>query len=270
MNNEKIIAKSNIANKIRNTSLSRKQGLMPLFELISNSIHSIFERRGNGQPETLASIPDNDDYPIKDIIVEDNGIGLNEDNLISFTEADSDHKLEIGGKGVGRFVCLKAFKWLEIVSTFSENGIFKQRGLSLKNTKQGFENYQETDAAIHRYQTICTLHDFALEFQRNTTKKIIEIADAIITHFQLYFITNQMPHIVIRNQNNDQIDLNNRYAGSFRNKVQDDEFVIGDDVFKVYLSESNSSKSHRLHFCAHNRSVIEECHYLISVFCLIQ
>lgn len=45
MNNEKIIAKSNIANKIRNTSLSRKQGLMPLFELISNSIHSIFERR---------------------------------------------------------------------------------------------------------------------------------------------------------------------------------------------------------------------------------
>ncbi len=276
MNNEKIIAKSNIANKIRNTSLSRKQGLMPLFELISNSIHSIFERRKahlldndesgkilitlirNGQPETLASIPDNDDYPIKDIIVEDNGIGLNEDNLISFTEADSDHKLEIGGKGVGRFVCLKAFKWLEIVSTFSENGIFKQRGLSLKNTKQGFENYQETDAAIHRYQTICTLHDFALEFQRNTTKKIIEIADAIITHFQLYFITNQMPHIVIRNQNNDQIDLNNRYAGSFRNKVQDDEFVIGDDVFKVYLSESNSSKSHRLHFCAHNRSVIEE------------
>lgn len=114
MNNEKIIAKSNIANKIRNTSLSRKQGLMPLFELISNSIHSIFERRKahllgddesgkilitlirNGQPETLASIPDNDDYPIKDIIVEDNGIGLNEDNLISFTEADSDHKLEIG------------------------------------------------------------------------------------------------------------------------------------------------------------------------------
>ena len=36
---DKIIAKSNIANKIRNTVLSRKKGLMPLFELISNSIH---------------------------------------------------------------------------------------------------------------------------------------------------------------------------------------------------------------------------------------
>lgn len=276
MNSEKIIAKSNIANKIRNTSLSRKQGLMPLFELISNSIHSILERREaklmdedesgeilitlirNGQPETLASIPDNDAYPIRALVVEDNGIGLNNDNLTSFIEADSDHKLGIGGKGIGRFVCLKAFKWMEIISIFSENGAFKKRSLSLKNTKQGFENYVEIEAPIQKYQTICTLYDFASEFQRNTTNKISEIADAVITHFQLYFITNQMPHIVIKNQNNDQVDLNNRYAGSFRNKVQDSEFVIGDDTFKVYLSESNSSKSHRLHFCAHNRSVIEE------------
>lgn len=276
MNNKQIIAKSNIANKIRNTSLSRKQGLMPLFELISNSIHSIFERREahlfsgeesgeilitlirNGQPDILASLPDDDNYPIKAIVVEDNGIGLTDDNLTSFTEADSDHKLDIGGKGIGRFVCLKAFKWMEISSTFFENGTFKKRALSLKNTKQGFENYVETDATVHKYQTICTLHEFALEFQRNTTKKMSEIADAIITHFQLYFITEQIPHIVIRNQNNVQIDLNNRYSLSFSDKVQNDEFAIGDDIFKIYLSKSNSSKSHRLHFCAHNRSVIDE------------
>lgn len=38
----------NVANKIRNTSLSKYQGLMPLFELISNSIHSIDERKKAG------------------------------------------------------------------------------------------------------------------------------------------------------------------------------------------------------------------------------
>jgi len=249
---------------------------MPLFELISNSIHSINERKKanlmnegemgeilitlirNGQPETLASIPNNDEYPIRTIVVEDNGIGLNNENLTSFTEADSDHKLGIGGKGVGRFVCLKAFKWMEISSIFSEEGVFKKRALSLRNTKQGFENYTETNPDIHKYQTICTLCDFLFEFQKNTAKNISEIADSIITHFQLYFITNQMPHVIIRNQNNDQVDLNDRYSRSFRNKVQDDEFKIGEDSFKIYLSESNSSKSHRLHFCAHNRSVIEE------------
>jgi len=38
----------NVANKIRNTSLSKFQGLMPLFELISNSIHAIEERKTAG------------------------------------------------------------------------------------------------------------------------------------------------------------------------------------------------------------------------------
>lgn len=34
-----------IANKIRNTTLSKKQGMLPLYEVISNSIHSIEERK---------------------------------------------------------------------------------------------------------------------------------------------------------------------------------------------------------------------------------
>lgn len=145
----------------------------------------------NGQPETLASIPNNDEYPIRTIVVEDNGIGLNNENLTLFTEADSDHKLGIGGKGVGRFVCLKAFKWMDISSIFSEEGVFKKRSLSLRNTKKGFENYTETNIDIHKYQTTCAMCDL-FELQKNTTKNISEIADAIITHFQLYFITNKI------------------------------------------------------------------------------
>ncbi len=35
--------KSNIANKVRNTSLPRTKPLLPLYEAISNSIHSINE-----------------------------------------------------------------------------------------------------------------------------------------------------------------------------------------------------------------------------------
>ena len=97
------LATINVANKIRNTSLSKYQGLMPLYELISNSIHAIDERKGaglmdegvqgniivtiirNGDPDTLASISDDDKYPIQSIVVEDNGIGMNDENLRSFT-----------------------------------------------------------------------------------------------------------------------------------------------------------------------------------------
>ena len=42
------MATINVANKIRNTSLSKYQGLMPLYELISNSIHAIDERKKAG------------------------------------------------------------------------------------------------------------------------------------------------------------------------------------------------------------------------------
>jgi signal transduction histidine kinase len=114
---------SNIANKVRNTRLPRTKPLLPLFELISNSIHSIEEAIAknilqptegkiiidcirNGSPETLEKLVDIDIYPVHSFIVTDNGIGLDEENLKAFIEADTDHKIDIGGKGVGRFVCL--------------------------------------------------------------------------------------------------------------------------------------------------------------------
>ncbi|SCW37920.1 hypothetical protein [Mucilaginibacter sp. NFR10] len=105
------IPTSNIANKVRNTRLPRTKPLMPLFELISNSIHSIEEAKKNaglksedgqviieclrnGAPEVLANMSDIDIYPIHSFIVQDNGIGLNEENLKAYIEADTDHKIE--------------------------------------------------------------------------------------------------------------------------------------------------------------------------------
>ncbi len=118
---------------------------MPLFELISNAIHSINERKKeglmeenengriivklirNGDPAIQEKIQTNDDYPINSIEVEDNGIGMNDVNFRSFIEADTDHKLDIGGKGLGRFVCLKAFKWLSVKSTYKSDNGFRKR-----------------------------------------------------------------------------------------------------------------------------------------------
>jgi hypothetical protein len=133
---------SNIANKVRNTRLPRTKPLMPLFEVISNSIHSIEDAKKarllnenegrividcirNGAQETLEELEDVDIYPIHSFRVTDNGIGLNDENLKAFIEADTDHKIEIGGKGVGRFICLKAFKELNITSYFVQKSEMK-------------------------------------------------------------------------------------------------------------------------------------------------
>lgn len=280
MDNESINQQSNqqvgtinVANKIRNTSLSKYQGLMPLYELISNSIHSIDERKKaglmsenengriivrlirNGDPIIQEEIRSNDNYPIKSIEVEDNGIGMNDVNYKSFIEADTDHKLEIGGKGLGRFVCLKAFKWLSVQSTYKSDDGFRKREINLKNTKAGFEIVDDKPAKVEHFRTVCTLHDFIEKYQKFAPKPLADIANSIITHFQLYFIRGEAPQIIVINQNGTSIDLTHQYNTYFNAKVTDKGFIIGDDAFTVYLSKTNSANSHRLHYCAHNRSV---------------
>lgn len=270
------IATINVANKIRNTTLSKYQGLMPLFELISNSIHSIEERKQaglmnegelgriivrlirNGDPKIHETLRSNDNYPISSIIVEDDGIGLNDDNLKSFTEADSEHKLNIGGRGLGRFVCLKAFKWLSVESTFKEGEGFKKRTINLKNTRIGFDGYNEGPSEREEFKTVCILHDFIDKYQKFAPKPIEEIAARIITHFQLYFIRGEVPDIIVINQNGESVNLKTRYNTLFNSKVTDKDFLIGDEKFTVYLSKAHSANSHRLHYCAHNRSVVED------------
>ncbi len=48
--------KSNIANKVRNTKLPRTKPLMPLFEVISNSIHAINEAKRNNSLSSQGKI----------------------------------------------------------------------------------------------------------------------------------------------------------------------------------------------------------------------
>src|SRR3569833_585866 len=107
--------KSNIANKVRNTALPKTKPLVPVYEAVSNAIHSINEVAKlrpitgkiiinlirNGSSEILKDLQEIDQYPIRSIEVMDNGIGFNNDNMTYFIEADTDHKIDIGGKGVG-------------------------------------------------------------------------------------------------------------------------------------------------------------------------
>ncbi|WP_320052486.1 hypothetical protein [uncultured Acetobacteroides sp.] len=266
---------SNIANKVRNTRLPRTKPLLPLFELISNSIHSIEEAISkniiqsnegrividcirNGSQETLEKLVNNDTYPIHSFIVADNGIGLDDENLKAFIEADTDHKIEIGGKGVGRFVCLKAFKELNITSFYVENKIRKSVQFDFKPTKDGFHNFSKPDLNGIPHGSIIKLNGIREEYQKTLPKELSYIAREIVTHFQLYFIRSTNPQIIIRNQNNIHYDLETLFRTEFKSDVKSDSFSIGDNKFELYLTKSSEFQSHKIHFCAHNRSVITE------------
>ncbi len=266
---------SNIANKVRNTRLPRTKPLLPLFELISNSIHSIEEavkkkilkpNEGkividcirNGLQETLQKLVDIDIYPIHTFIVSDNGIGLNEENLKAFIEADTDHKIEIGGKGVGRFVCLKAFRELNITSYFQENSETKSVKFDFKPTKEGFHNFSNPSPNGIKNGSVIKLNGIKEDYQKALPKELSAIAREIVAHFQLYFIRNTNPQIIIKNQNNIEFNLDTLFKTEFKSDVKSGSFNIGDTNFELFLTKSTEFQSHKIHFCAHNRSVIAE------------
>ncbi|MDP3556110.1 MAG: ATP-binding protein [Bacteroidota bacterium] len=271
----KLQPKSNIENKVRNTTLPKTKPLMPLFELISNSVHAINEAktqgvlkgdgeisillRRNGDEATLKELKEIDLYPIHSFLVKDNGIGLNEENLNYFTETDTDHKLKIGGKGVGRFVCLKAFKRLYVKSYYKNGDSFGYREFEFKATKEGFENFIVDDKTkIKSTGTEILLAEFREEYQKNSPTNLLEIAREIITHFQLYFIERDMPLIIVKNQNDIEVNLNNLFLTEFEKDLKKGIFNVGQNEFNLYLIKSLKAQSHKLHFCAHNRSVKEE------------
>lgn len=270
-------ATTNIANKVRNTRLPRTKPLMPLFECISNSIHSIDDAKKirllkenegeikircirNGSEEALKEYGENDKFPIKSFEIIDNGIGLNDENLKSFFEADTDHKIEIGGKGVGRFVCLKAFEFLQIESIYVDNHLNKKRTFDFKASKDGFHNFDETDYKNGKLKSLTKiiLNNIKQEYQKNLNPELSFIAKEIVSHFQLYFIRDLMPNITIENQDGNYYDLINLFKKDFKEEVKSDDFQIGEELFTVFLTKSQDIQSHKINFCAHNRSVIKE------------
>jgi hypothetical protein len=276
--------KINIANKVRNTRLPRTKSLMPLFETISNAIHAIKEAKDNdlisdngtikiklirnGEAKTLRQLKDVNLYPINGIEIIDNGIGLNDENLLSFIEADTDHKLTIGGKGVGRFVCLKVFQHLEVNSLFLQNGECLLRSFHYCSTKEGIRNYNESkELAKQKHGTSIKLVGIKQEYQNYTPSDILELARQIIVHFQLYFLQERIPKIILENQNNEQVDLGRIYKNEFKKEIQESSFTVGEHEFNLYLSKSGSALSHKIHFCAHNRTVKEEglCNRIIDL-----
>ena len=264
----------NLKNRVNKLHLPRTKPLLPLFEVLSNSIHAIQDKSDlqpfldgqiiidiirNGDPETLKILPDIDNYPINSFRITDNGVGFDADNIKAFSEFDTDRKAKIGGKGIGRLVCLKAFEKLKVESVYNDGNFYKLRRFEYKKTKEGFDNYEDdiqTDKS--KTGTSIEMFKYELEFQKFVPLNIYDIARELITHFQLYFIQKIEPTIILRNQNNIEINLTNLFNQEFERQILQHPFFINDKEFKVIISKSFKAKSHKFHYCAHNRVVKEE------------
>jgi Histidine kinase-, DNA gyrase B-, and HSP90-like ATPase len=104
--------------------------LQPLFEAVSNAIHSTQSRFGetvalNGR--VVVTVATNRSKENVWVTVEDNGVGLDAKNWEAFTTTDTDNKIQIGGKGVGRLLWLDCFDRISVESVFREGEQLQRR-----------------------------------------------------------------------------------------------------------------------------------------------
>jgi hypothetical protein len=111
------------------------EALQPVFEAVSNSLHAVedafsdkYQARGKitvtiTAPKTPADV---------EIIVADNGVGLDPDRFDAFCKTDTDFKLARGGKGIGRLLWLDAFQSVRVASIYRHQGQIFRRSFTFR------------------------------------------------------------------------------------------------------------------------------------------
>ncbi|WP_017259929.1 ATP-binding protein [Pedobacter arcticus] len=264
---------TNISGKIRNTKLPIVKSLWPIFEAISNSIHAIEDKKSTnglieirvsrqGSIELLKECSEVEIYPISDIEIVDNGIGLNEENFNSFLTAESDFKIERGAKGIGRFVCLKAFKNLKFTSVFKDEGdnLFYQREFVFKPEGKGIYDYSLTPSQTNKVGTKVSLISYLEGYQKTCPKKLEDISEKIIEHFLVTYINHKAPRIeLVESINGFRINLDSIFNTQFRASIRQSNFQLYGKKFNINLVRLfDSKKGHRIHYCGNDRVVKEE------------
>lgn len=124
--------------------------MQPLFEAVSNSIHSTqdrFKENVATKGEIIVTLTMASRQAPSKILVEDNGVGLDGKNYDAFTTTDTDNKIARGGKGVGRLLWLDCFEAISVSSTSVENGDPKRRTFRfVLSQSDQIQDYEETGA----------------------------------------------------------------------------------------------------------------------------
>ncbi len=245
----------------------------PLVEVIVNSIQAIESRKNkNGEVKIIVErskqLKIDDPLPaVESFEVIDNGIGFTDENRESFDTLYSDYKIEAGGKGFGRFICLKYFKNLSVDSIYNDGGTFKRRIFTMGKSNDIIVN--ENVSTLKTGDTGSKVQLTSVRNGKFADKTLPTIAKNITEKILPYFITKNYscPKILITEKNNsDPIVLNdyinNELSSSIREievsenifplrgNTSDHEFTVR--VFKFFLPGNQRSK---ICLVAHKREV---------------
>lgn len=245
----------------------------PIVEVVVNSIQAI-EAKGetNGkvnirvirdpQLELDASLSEVNGFEI-----EDNGIGFTDENREAFDTLYTDSKIHEGGKGFGRFTCLKYFEDLHVESIYKNGESFNQRKFSMGKHNDIIVNERKFPATEKASGTIVRLS--TLKKGKPFDKRLATIGRNLVERLLPYFITGNYvcPEIILSEKDetesirlNDYV--NNELSAVIVENPTDDSFFSLEGtysrekftvrVFKLFYPKNQKSK---IALVAHKREV---------------
>lgn len=222
----------------------------PVIELIVNAIQAIRAVKPTGGRITVTILRGGQEdvldrlAPVDGFVVEDDGIGFDQRNRDSFDELYSALKAEDGGKGFGRFTCLKYFDRLTVKSIFREKGMFRSRAFTM-----GIENdiiINEIVGESTATYTGSTVTISGIKSVKFPDKGIDVIARVIVERLLPYFIDHNAdcPRIVIVDSKDGAKIVANEYLAQETRQIV--ELHANDPVICLPSSDGSESFSVRV------------------------
>ncbi|MDP6804177.1 MAG: ATP-binding protein [Rhodospirillales bacterium] len=241
--------------------------MQPLFEAISNAIHSTQAKYGETvahDGRVVATVFTDRKKENVSATVEDNGVGLDQTNWDAFTTTDTDNKIRMGGKGVGRLLWLDCFKEISINSVFQGEVGLKRRSFRFMLTLEDQIMEHEIIDALGETST-----SFYAKFKGLRDNGYLErfpgrgnfVFRHVTSHFLPTFIGGSRPHLTVHVG-----DETREYPRAIDEIVRrrEPEIVLQTEecgTLKLTLMECDKiasadlKGSHFVHFIAHDSAV---------------
>ncbi len=262
--------KVNLVGRVNNMNLNKTKVLLPVFEAAVNSFEAIEDcnagssgyinitvERDTSQTQLVEG--EHSAYPISGFIVEDNGVGFNDINYDAFQTSDTLFKQLRGGKGVGRFLWLKAFDKVHISSVFEKNSSLFKREFVFFLTDDDIPTTQPEKIVNGARSTAVHLVGLKSEYRDACPKRLHTIAIRMIEHCLSFFLRPECPRVLLTDGET-SISLNEEFARYVKEHSVPEQFEIKGRQFHIlHLKlQSAEERGHGIYYCANNRDVTFE------------
>ena len=257
--------KASIHGRVSHTNLPKGKALLPLFEAVVNAHQAIDEAGGGNHSicilaERQGNLDDDKPGPIEAFTVTDTGIGFTAANFESFNTVDSLYKATLGGKGLGRFLWLRAFQRVEIDSHYNErhtDGLLHRSFTFIDSDDELLAAPTASDRTTPL--TMVRLIGYRQPYLDECPRGLDGIAQRLIGHFLPLFLNPHGPALILSDRFQ-EIDLRDFYRSHFEAFATRHDFTVAGQGFSLsgFRLQGAIADHHELIYGANYREVITE------------